>query len=227
MEKTPLIVFASGSATGGGSGFKNLVEVGRRKRLAYEVVCVVTHHQNGGVARHAQALNIPCQVVTTPVSGADYQNLMRACGAEKASLSGWLKSVTGLPTEKVINIHPGPLPEFGGHGMYGHHVHEAVIRQFKKEKIRASAVSMHFVVPYVRYSAGQDNYDTGPLFAQVPVPILANDTAETLAQRVNATEHAIQPIYTSLVCEGKIALVGNRVTMLSNAWLCGRELPLL
>lgn len=225
MERKNLLVFASGSATGGGSGFKNLVKVGRQKNLAYNIVGVVTHHREGGVVGHAHDLNIPYEVVYPTLSGDDYRNLMREFKADKAALSGWLRPVTGLSTWEVFNIHPGPLPQFGGHGMHGHHVHEAVIREFKRGKITHSAVCMHFVTPY-RKVGDKDNYDQGPLIAQVPVPIFDDDTAEKLGARVNTKEHAIQPIYTSLICEGKIALVGVTVSMMNRAWASGRELPL-
>jgi phosphoribosylglycinamide formyltransferase-1 len=106
------------------------------------------------------------------------------------ALSGWLKLVVGLNPGITFNIHPGPLPEFGGPGMYGHHVHEAVLKAFRAGKITHSAVSMHFVTP---------EYDKGPVFFRMPVKIEDSDTAESLGHRVNEVEHAWQSHITGLV----------------------------
>ena len=220
------LVFASGSATGGGSGFKNLVETKSvsRPNLAYDIVGVVTHHVNGGVVQHAQALRIPCTVISPKVSKEEYRFLVEEFDAELVALSGWLRPVVGLPPEKVINIHPGPLRRFGGHGMYGHHVHEAVIEAFRKGEIRETAMSMHFVDPYIKTADG-DNYDKGPVFAEIPIGIVSDDTADSLGKAVNGMEHMFQPLYTSLVAEGRIALRQGKVWMENEEWRYGRDLP--
>ena len=113
--------------------------------------------------------------------------------------SGWLKPVRGLDTKTTFNIHPGPLPEFGGTGMYGHHVHAAVLEAFHRGRLTHSAVCMHFVT---------SRYDEGPVFFRHPVPILENDTLETLGQRVNEAEHKFQPMITDLIVRGEISWDG-------------------
>ncbi len=226
MKKKRIMVFASGSATGGGSGFRNLVVQGRERDLPYEVSAVVTHHLHGGVATHAHALGIQVIVVPPNLEPDQHLSLCALHVADLAVLSGWLKPVSGLPAEKVINIHPGLLPGFGGKGMHGHHVHEKTIEAFKKGEIDRSAVSMHFVPSYERHSNGTDNYDTGPLFASVPVPILADDDASTLGSRVNAKEHEVQPSLTALVAEGRIKLnQDGTVWMEDRSWYEGENLP--
>ncbi len=127
-------------------------------------------------------------LVAAPALAQDFQ-------AEWFAPSGWLKQVSGLPVEQSFNIHPGPAPEFGGKGMYGHHVHEAVLAAFKRGEIKFSAVTMHFVTP---------EYDKGPICLKYWVPIEPDDTAETLAKRVNKVEHEIQPVVTSMVVNGEI-----------------------
>jgi len=118
--------------------------------------------------------------------------------------------VTGLDPQKTINIHPGPLPRFGGAGMYGHYVHEAVMEAYKKGEVDHSAVSMHFVT---------ENYDEGPLFFSQSVPILPDDTAETLAKRVNEAEHKWQPIITNKVLQGEISWDGQNPQSLKGSIL--------
>ena len=108
--------------------------------------------------------------------------------------------VVGLDPKKTFNIHPGPIPRFGGNGMYGHYVHEAVMEAYKNREsdsqpVTHSAVTMHFVIP---------GYDRGPVFFAHLVEILPIDDADTLAKRVNEAEHLWQPIVTNKVLSGEI-----------------------
>ncbi len=184
-----LLIFASGTKTGGGSGFENLAN--QHLVLGANIIGVVSNHAEGGVKEKAQRLGIPFIHFPAPWSTGAYQDIVRKAGADFVALSGWLKLVTGLDPRTTFNIHPGPLPRFGGEGMYGHHVHEAVLAAGMSH----STVSMHFVTPV---------YDEGPLFFRYPVPVLPGDTAETLGARVNAAEHAWQPFMTRLVVSGEI-----------------------
>jgi phosphoribosylglycinamide formyltransferase-1 len=97
-------------------------------------------------------------------------------------LAGWLHLLP-IPDDfrqRVLNIHPSLLPSFGGKGMYGHHVHEAVLRSGVTE----SGCTIHFA---------DDTYDTGPIVLQKRVPVLVGDTPETLAARVFAAECEAYP----------------------------------
>ena len=147
------------------------------------------------------------------------ENYRKIAGdADLVCLSGWLKLVTGLDPRKTINIHPGPLPRFGGAGMYGHHVHEAVMEAYRNgtpdavtgEKVTHSAVSMHFVA---------EKFDEGPLFFSQPVEILPNDTADTLAARVLEAEHKWQPLITDKVLCNEISWDGKNPETLTGAIL--------
>ena len=204
-----IIIFASGTKDGGGSGFENLVNATKSGILNAQIMAVVSNHENGGVRERADRLGVkfiyfparkvaPGEIIGPDSNTAEnYQKLTE--GADLVCLSGWLKLVTGLNPKKTINIHPGPLPRFGGAGMYGHYVHEAVMEAYKKGEVTHSAVSMHFVTPV---------YDEGPLFFSQPVPILPDDIAETLAKRVNEVEHKWQPIITQKVLTGEISWDG-------------------
>lgn len=220
-----IIVFASGAKDGGGSGFENLVNATKNGVLNAEILAVISNHENGGVRERADRLGIKFihfAARKLPDSGEfvdkegnkidpsefataeNYRKLTE--GADLVCLSGWLKLVTGLDPKKTINIHPGPLPRFGGAGMYGHHVHEAVMESYKKGEVTHSAVSMHFVT---------EKYDEGPLFFSQSVPILPDDTAETLAKRVNEAEHKWQPIITEKVLSGEISWDGKNPSSLN------------
>ncbi len=197
MNKPKLIIFASGSKTGGGSGFENLVLASRNGKLDAEIIAVVSNHENGGVREKADRLGIKFVHFPAPHTAERYQEITR--DTDYVALSGWLKLVTGLNPRTTFNIHPGPLPRFGGPGMYGHHVHEAVMEAYRRGEVTHSTVTMHFVT---------EKYDDGPVFLQEPVDIFPNDTAETLAARVNQVEHSLQPMITDFVVHGKISWDG-------------------
>lgn len=201
MSRPKILVFASGSAEGGGSGFEKLTLASRSGPLDAEIIAVVSNHANGGVHARADKLDIPFLHFPKPWTAEAYQKFAAASGADFFALSGWLKLVTGLdPKTKfnsrtVFNIHPGPLPDFGGPGLYGHHVHEAVIAAFKRREITHSAVTMHFVT---------GEYDRGPVFFRCNVKINDDDTADSIGTKVNRQEHIHQPKITSMVVNGLI-----------------------
>ena len=203
-----IIIFASGTKDGGGSGFENLVNATKNETLDVEILAVVSNHENGGVRERADRLGVKFIHFAEPRTAERYKEITK--DADLICLSGWLKLVTGLDPKKTINIHPGPLPRFGGAGMYGHHVHEAVMEAYKKGEIKNSAVSMHFVT---------EKYDEGPLFFSQSVPILLDDTAETLTKRVNEAEHKWQPIITQKVLSNQISWNGKNPNSLKGAIL--------
>lgn len=194
-----LLVFASGDANGGGSGFQELVENSRTGVLQAQIVAIVSNYPNGGVRKRADKLGIPFICFAGPWDAESHQNIVANCQADWVALSGWLKPVWGFDPCRTINIHPGPLPEFGGPGMYGHYVHEAVIKAFQEGRITESAVSMHFVT---------EEYDKGPLFFRYPVLIREDDTPESLATRANKIEHGWQSFITNLVITREISWDG-------------------
>ncbi|TRZ78586.1 phosphoribosylglycinamide formyltransferase [bacterium] len=205
-----IIIFASGTKEVGGSGFQELVENSRTGVLDAPIIAVVSNFEKGGIQKRAQNLGVPFEHMPAPWSAEQYQAIIRKHQAEWVALSGWLKLAKGLDPQKTINIHPGPLPQFGGKGMYGHHVHQAVIEAYKNSEVKSSAVSMHFVT---------EKYDKGPIFFQYPVAIRENNTPETLAERVNKIEHGWQSFITNLVVHEKIKWDGkNPESLIVPSW---------
>lgn len=206
MEKSQpnILVFASGTKTGGGSGFETMVRAARTQPPILDaLICaVVTNHADGGVWRKAQALGIPAEYWAGPYLAQGYQNFVRHFQADYVMLSGWLKLVSGLDPARTINIHPAPLPRFGGPNIYGHYAHEAVMAAYRRGEITHSAVTMHFVDAV---------YDRGPIIFALPVPIEPDDTPETLAAKVNRAEHAWQPRVLNYIVHGRVRLVGKEV----------------
>ncbi|HYA86886.1 MAG TPA: formyltransferase family protein [Nitrospirota bacterium] len=200
-----VLVFASGDAKGGGSGFQELVEFSRTNPpvLDAQIIGVISSHQGGGVCKRADALHIPFEFWPGPFDGEGYRSFVEKYRADFVMCSGWLKFVRGLDPARTVNIHPGPLPRFGGPGMYGHYVHEAVMAAFHRGEIIQSAVTMHFV--------DENAYDHGPIIFQMPVLIRPDDDAETLAKRVNEKERAWQSYILNLVVHRQIHLEEGKV----------------
>lgn len=203
--KIRILVFASGDEKGGGSGFQEMVEFSRTHPpvLDAQIVGVVSNHQRGGVRRKADALHIPFEYWPGPFEAEGYRAFVKKYQADFVMCSGWLKFVKGLDPAKTVNIHPGPLPQFGGARMYGHFVHEAVMAAYRRGEITQSAVTMHFV--------DETAYDHGPIIFQMPVLIRPDDDARTLAQRVNEKERAWQSHILNLVVHGHIYLKDGQV----------------
>ncbi len=193
MSKPQLIVFASGTKDGGGSGFENLVH---SKDLDAEIVAVVSNHEHGGVRERAERLGIPFVFFSLD---SDYKKVVADSGAEWIALSGWFKFAHGLDPQKTFNIHPALLSQlggrFGGRGMYGNRIHEAVKAAFDAEEITESGFTMHFVT---------DEMDRGPAFFEHRVPLTVGMSPEQIAKAVNEAEHTWQPQITNMVVHGKI-----------------------
>jgi phosphoribosylglycinamide formyltransferase-1 len=204
MTKPKLIIFASGTATGGGSGFENLVEATKMGALDADIGAVVSNHEHGGVRTRADRLDVPFVYFPGPYDAEHYSSILQKTAIEWAALSGWLKKVSGLDPAKTFNIHPALLSQlggrFGGPGMYGHRVHEAVADAFERGEISESGLTMHFVT---------DRYDRGPAFFEYRVPLTQGMTADEIATAVNAAEHKWQPKITNMVVHGEIRWDGN------------------
>jgi len=200
-----VLVFASGDPRGGGSGFQELVEFSRTNPpvLDAQIIGVISNHENGGVRRKADALHVPFEYWSGSYDAKAYRAFVEKYQADFVMCSGWLKFVRGLEPARTVNIHPGPLPRFGGVGMYGHHVHEAVMAAYHRGEITQSAVTMHFV--------DEKAYDHGPIIFQMPVLIRPEDDAESLAKRVNEKERAWQSYVLNLVTHRHIYLSNGHV----------------
>lgn len=199
MEEKRLLVFASGDKIGGSSGFQEMAERSRTnpRILEANIVAVVSNHAEGGVRKKADMLGIPFVHFPGPFIAEEYQKIVKHWAPDYIMCSGWIKPISGLKESKVINIHPGPLPKFGGKGMYGHHVHEAVMAAYRRGEITQSAVSIHFV---------NEEYDRGAGIVQIPVLIRPDDDAESLAARVLKVEHNYQSFILNEVIHGRIML---------------------
>ncbi|MEP7217849.1 MAG: phosphoribosylglycinamide formyltransferase, partial [Bacteroidota bacterium] len=126
----------------------------------------------------------PKMFATEEEYGSAGMGMLAARAIEMIVLAGFMRklpeAVVDAYASRILNVHPALLPKFGGRGMYGRHVHEAVLAAGETE----SGVTVHLV---------DREYDTGPAVAQARVPVLPDDTPETLAARVLAMEHTLYP----------------------------------
>lgn len=204
MTLPKCIVFASGQKEPdcGGSGFQLLVEASRDGRLQAEIVSVVSNHACGGVFTRARKLGVPFSHSPKGRTADDYRRLIHESGAQWVLLSGWLGQIEGHDPRYAINIHPAlDLKRFGGRGMHGHHVHEAVWKAFKAREITHTGVTMHFAT--AKYD------DPEAVFFQRMIPISSAFKDENGLQKVvNIVEHLWQPEITNRVVNGEISWDG-------------------
>jgi phosphoribosylglycinamide formyltransferase 1 len=202
-----LAVFVSGRGSNLNAIFKAIDE----GRLDAEVGLVLSSSPDAGALDLARSRNVPTTVFTpqTAISLFSPADFMLNCLSEHRihfiALAGFLKKI---PDEviaayrgRILNIHPALLPSFGGKGMYGHHVHEAVLARGCK----ISGATVHLV---------DEIYDQGPIVAQRCVPVEDGDTPDTLAARVLAVEHRIFPEALQWFAEGKVKVTEGRVKII-------------
>ncbi|MCB2204323.1 phosphoribosylglycinamide formyltransferase [bacterium] len=196
-----LAVFVSGR----GSNLRAVHAAIEDGRLDARIVLVLSSRDDAAALTWCAAQNIPTASLQG-VSGQDLERTMlshlESAGAGCIVLAGFMKRIPSAVvqrfTGRILNIHPALLPSFGGKGMYGHHVHEAVLAA----GVRVSGATVHMV---------DEEYDRGPIVLQRCVPVMDDDSSETLAARVLEVEHALLPEALSLLAEGRLELRGGRV----------------
>jgi Folate-dependent phosphoribosylglycinamide formyltransferase PurN len=188
-------------ASGNGSSARAVTEAIRSGDLAAEARLLVTNTRKAGALEWAQAAGLPTLCVPTAADpeAADVRlaEAMAEAGAELIVMSGYLRRLgpvtLGRFAGRIVNIHPGPLPDFGGQGMYGRRVHEAVLASGRAH----SGIVIHVV---------DEEYDHGPALATLDVPIAAGDTPEALEARVKALEPAFFVDTLRKIAQGELEL---------------------
>lgn len=172
-----IAIFASGSGT-------NAENIARyfANNDAINVAVVLSNNRNAGVHDRMLKFNIPSFTFTREefAEGSAVLSKLQAFEVGFIVLAGYMNRITAPLLQaypgRIINIHPALLPKFGGKGMYGMHVHEAVVAAKEKE----SGITIHFVNEY---------YDEGAPIFQATCPVLPDDTPEQVAEKVHALEY--------------------------------------
>ena len=187
-------------ASGGGTNFQSLLDREGKGALWKTRLLVVDRAGIGAIER-AHRAGVP--VCLMPVAKRDPRELgdatlaaLRAAEVEVVFLAGYLRllppAVTSAFPRRILNVHPALLPDFGGKGMWGRAVHEAVLRA----GVDHTGVTVHFVT---------EHYDEGDIFAQWRVPVRPGDDADTLAARVLEVEHLLYPLAAQRLCRALAA----------------------
>jgi formyltetrahydrofolate-dependent phosphoribosylglycinamide formyltransferase len=168
--------------SGGGTNLQALLDALGGDSAVARIARVVSSRGDAPALERARRAGVSVEVLADP---ADPAELVRAAGdARLVVLAGYLKRIPPAAVTRfrwrMINIHPALLPAFGGDGMYGRRVHEAVLASGSV----VSGATVHYV---------DEEYDRGPILAQWPVPVRADDTPESLAARVLEVEHRLLP----------------------------------
>lgn len=197
--------------SGGGTNLQALIDAVERGAIDGKIVLVIANASKAYALERARQHGIPAVFVSKKQAGSDEAfndailEKLQEAGAQLVVLAGYLPivgaQIVRAYEHRIINIHPALIPAFCGPGMYGHHVHEAVLRYGAK----ISGATTHFV---------DEQVDHGGVIMQRSVPVLEDDTPETLAARVLTVEHEILPESVRLFCDGKLGVDGRRVHVL-------------
>jgi phosphoribosylglycinamide formyltransferase-1 len=184
-------------ASGAGSNLQAILGYLAAAESGTTVSLVASDKPQAGALAIAARASIPAVTLRDPGDGRFILALLAEHRIELVALAGYLRRVPEIVTQqyrgRMINVHPALLPAFGGPGMYGVHVHRAVLGA----GVKVSGTTVHFV---------DEVYDHGPIIAQWPVPVLPGDTPAVLAARVLKAEHRLYPCAVAAVASGRISL---------------------
>lgn len=185
--------------SGGGSNLQAILDHLTAQGLdAPAAVCVVMSDRADAYAlERARARDIPAVHVPRGAPDDALERSLVEHAVDVVALAGYLRLIPTAVVRRwhgrMLNVHPALLPAFGGHGMYGHRVHEAVLAS----GTRLSGATVHFV---------NEQFDRGAIVAQWPVPVHTDDTPDTLAARVLQVEHKIYPWCVDALARGAVRL---------------------
>jgi phosphoribosylglycinamide formyltransferase-1 len=206
--------------SGSGRTLKNFIDLAAEGRLPVDIRLVVSSSSKAGGLQFARDAGIPTHVILRKDFAAGTagdkpygEAIFAACRDAQVDfvvMAGFLK-LAPVPddfTGRVLNIHPALMPAFCGAGMYGHYVHQAVLDYGAK----VTGCTIHFA---------DSQYDHGPIIWQQPVPVLNDDTADTLAARVVEAEKEAYPHVLRLLAAGRVKLDGRRVSIADDEYSGG------
>ena len=198
--------------SGNGTSLENLFEHIDRGKLNAEIALVISSKQDAFGLERARRRGVPA----VAISRAKLREIGAFNDAIHAELAKYdvdlvaclgflsLFELRGKFEGRTLNVHPALLPAFSGKGFYGHRVHEAVLNA----GVKLSGASVHFV---------DAEYDKGPVIVQEAVPVLEDDTPDSLAERVQEVERRLVPRALSLIAAGRVRIEGRRTHIASES----------
>lgn len=194
---------------GRGSNMQAIAQACASGRIAGEAALVIGNFPDSPALARASEMSLETLTLSSKQAEEAYAQALLAALTEARidliCLAGYMRKVPDAVVSayrgRLMNIHAALLPAFGGQGMYGGRIHEAVLEYGAK----VSGCTVHFV---------DEGYDTGPIICQSAVPVEETDTPETLAARVLAAEHEAYPRAVALFAAGRLEVEGRRVRIL-------------
>ena len=196
------------SGQGRGSNMQAIIDACRSGKINGEVALVLGVKDDAPAMERARGQRIttfalsPKAFETAEAYDDAVLAALRLHAIDLICLAGYMRvlgqNVVDAFRNRIMNVHPALIPAFCGKGMYGHHVHEAVIER----GVKFTGVTVHLV---------DEEYDTGPIILQTVVPVLDDDTPDTLAARVLEAEHKTYTDAIALFADGKLEVVGRKV----------------
>ena len=198
-------------ASGGGTNLQAIIDNIESGRLNARIVAVISNVPGAGALARAQKHRLPWFVVNNKEYASrqlfdrELAAIIDRQEAQLICLCGFMRIFSPFFIDhypgRIINIHPALLPSYGGKGFYGHKVHQAVLASGDK----VSGCTVHFV---------DQEVDHGPIILQRTVPVLAEDTPDTLADRVLKEEHLAYSQAISMIAHGELEIAGKKVILL-------------
>ena len=207
MSRAPIRIAVLVSGQGRGSNMQAIIDACGSGKINGEVTLVLGVKDDAPAMERARGQDVN----TMTIAPKEFPNVEAYDGAVFAALiesnidlvclAGYMR-LLGADTirhfrNRIMNVHPALIPSFCGHGMFGHHVHEAVIER----GVKCTGVTVHFV---------DEEYDRGPIILQVVVPVEDDDTADSLAARVLPMEHETYTTAISLFAAGRLKVEDRR-----------------
>ncbi|NQU65610.1 MAG: phosphoribosylglycinamide formyltransferase [SAR324 cluster bacterium] len=190
-------------ASHGGSNMQSIINAVKRGQLDANLVAVICNNSGSQALARAKAEEIPAYHISgmshsgSSAADAAILDILTKSRADLIVLAGYMKKIGDNTLNafkgRILNIHPALLPKFGGKGMFGKRVHEAVLKSGDK----VTGVTIHLV---------DEKYDNGPILAQAEVAVLENDTVDSLAERVLKKEHTLYAETIAKIVSGEILL---------------------
>ncbi len=198
-----IAVFASGR----GSNFQAILDAIKSGILPAKIVLLISNKSDAGAMEIARTNNISTEHLSQKMFSSEdaladaMLEVLEKNQAEFIALAGYMKKIPARIIHqyrnRIVNIHPALLPSFGGEGMYGNRVHEAVIASGEK----LSGATVHLV---------NEEYDQGPIVMQKTVAITPDETPDTLAEKVLKIEHEIFPLALKAFAENRVKIKGRK-----------------
>lgn len=197
--------------SGGGTNLQAVIDSIEHGKIRGEVRVVISSNPKAYALKRAQRYGIPGIYIgrrdftTREGYEGEMIKVLKGYGVELVLLAGFMTVLSpGFVSEfrnRIMNIHPALIPAFCGKGFYGRRVHEAVLEY----GVKVTGATVHFV---------DEGTDTGPIILQEAVPVLDDDTVDSLAERVLKVEHRLYPEAVRLYSEGRLKIEGRRVRIL-------------